>query len=60
MGEAKPVVAGIRFTHQRELARGPVKLARIDHDSTNACAMPTQPFGERMHNDISTMLQRTH
>ena len=37
----------------------PVELARIGDDTADARAMPSQPFGERVDDDVRTMLDGT-
>lgn len=46
------------LVHAREAfsSFGPVELARVDDHTCDGSAMPTNPFGGRVDNDISTMV----
>ena len=37
----------------------PVKLSRVDDDASDGCSVATDPFGGRVDNDISAMVDGT-
>ena len=50
------MVAGIRFRKAWETPGAkPVKLTRVNDDTTNRVAMTANKLGSRMHHDISAM-----
>ena len=53
------MVAVIRFRQGRELARCfPVKGPAVDQRTANRNAVAAQELGDRMHDDVGTMLER--
>ena len=56
--ELEAVVTVGGFVHLREAVGvlAPVKLARVDNDTTNGGTMATNPLGGRVNDDIGTMV----
>ena len=55
---AQSMVGCIWFVEERMFACSPVELASIDDDSSQTDAMSSDPFGGRICNNVSSMLQR--
>ena len=59
VGKDEAVIAGIRFRKAREpTGAKPVKLARIDNDTTNRVAVATDELGRRMDHDVRSVRDR--
>ena len=50
------VVAGVRLIHKRKLIGLPVELTGVDHNAANASPVPAHPLGQRMNDNVRTML----
>jgi hypothetical protein len=44
------------FGERGKLPGSPVKLAGINHDSSDGCTMTTYPLGSRMNDNIGTVI----
>ena len=57
--ENEAVIAGIGFGQHREFAGGaPVEAAAVDDHAADRNAVPAEPFGGRVHDDVGAMLDR--
>lgn len=59
--ELEPVITLRRLHKLREslAVLAPVKLARVDNHTSNSGAMPADPLGGRVHDDVGAMVNRT-
>lgn len=58
MSPTQVVVRRIRLVEQGELGVLPVELARFNDHTANCSTVASNPLGERVHNNISAVLQR--
>ena len=56
MTPAQSMIGRVWSIIERVLSCAPFELASIDNDASDSCAVPPKPFGERVNDDISTVL----
>jgi hypothetical protein len=56
MTPAQSVIGRVRSVIEWVLSRSPVELASVDYNASDSCAVATEPFGERVNDNISAVL----
>ena len=54
------MVSLARLSKRREAASRPVELARVDDDTAERSTMPANPLGSGVHDDVSTVINRSN
>jgi hypothetical protein len=53
------VIGAVRGVEDRVLTGGPVEATGVDHDATDAGAVPAEPFREGVHHDVCAVFKGT-